>query len=582
MNKNNFIILCNDNSDDSLEFAQYYISKHGMSESQIIPIDCSLSEILSNEDEFNDQILYPLRHNIGDNIEGIVVGYRMPGGFYDGEDIISITSRLSRINYDFEKKIKNNFYNRSIFSDGEKKQNSPLVCSRIDAPNLVFAKNIINNGQKILRQSIVNGIFYVDPYSNLEGENAQEYEDSIVNFKNNFLPKLNIPIWNTTRSSSSLDPNIPFVQNDSFVWSWFSDRSTNSFFRFSNALRIFFYNADNDGAETIRDSNNRWPFLSLNNNYACTAGAMSNPSVKGFLDITSFFRYLSTGHTIGESYLSSLPYLDWTMTLFGDPLVKCSFPNFIIKDEEKIDMHMAWKMMSDSLEKSVANLYEKEKELDEIVDLVTDIDIKEIEINLLYKADEIYIKNINAYKKDYKNLVNVLFDFPRKYYMHYGNQSLSPDVNIYLNDNNFKVSKLLSEVYNNQVNIKNMKEDGEWEFSFDVKDYSEDFVFYHFILQVSDVEDFSNILIQRDSMSVKSWFYEKEKWEFSQMSFEGVPISYVGRKVKYVSQKDDEFVTVGDRILEKGETYYFKVIQYLSEDPSIVVGEDIYSMIISN
>ena len=117
---NNVVFVYRAGDSDSLEVARYYQSLHDLDDRQLISVPCSDTEILDNETEFNTQVLNPLDDAlygsasllINDeygsflNIWVIILGYNVPGGFYDDFDIISSTSRISRINYSYSKKNK--------------------------------------------------------------------------------------------------------------------------------------------------------------------------------------------------------------------------------------------------------------------------------------------------------------------------------------------------------------------------------------------------------------------------------------------------------------------------------------------
>jgi len=100
---------------------------------------------------------------------------------------------------------------------------------------------------------------------------------------------------------------------------------------------------------------------------------MSDPTIPGFLDPNSFYYSLLRGATIGESFYFSIPHLDWTITLFGDPLSSCSFPGVEIVEEEVIGEHVVWEIMSKDLARSAAHLYKKQLELEEAVHNVVDL-----------------------------------------------------------------------------------------------------------------------------------------------------------------------------------------------------------------
>lgn len=597
INSNNFIIIYNKDNPESEEFAEYYALKHNMltvSENtslnngltgddiswevngQMVGIGCSNTEILLSESDFNKYLLTPLCDAISTSdqlqnitIWGIIIGYNVPGGFYSGENIISSQSRLSRVNHSFLSKTKNKLYNRSIFKryDSDDSQIS-LICSRIDAPNLVIAKEIIDNAKIVIDRTFVNGKMYIDPYSDQQGDDAETYTEMLINFKDEFAPNLNIEIFSTNYLGSYIDPSIPYVLNDSFIWSWFSDRGSDSFFQYSNTPRIFFYNADFDGAESVRDiQSKRWVTLSLKGGYSSCAGSLSNPGIDGFLNPSSFFNSLNRGSTVGEAFLFSCPYLDWTIGLFGDPLVVCSFPSSVVEDEDIIDEHFAWEEMSISLAKSVSHLYEKSQELSEvrkkILDLISENRI--VEVDLLYPSNDLF-ESVNdiSMRSQFQKITDSLFDFPRKRYYFKSSNSLAPNINTYLEDHSFKVSSLLSSISNSSIiSSENIFNEGWWRFEFEMQDDISDYINYNFILYVfeneEDIDSLSQAVVFSNSNEGVGWKYEIFKDNFITIPFNGISSSYVGRKIRYESVFD-ELLGVNE-YLERGKTYYFVVKQ---------------------
>lgn len=616
--KSNFIVVYELGNLDSADFAAYYAAKHDMDTLQNNPstdtgkiggIEWQLhgqllgiqltdnSEVLSSEADFNIQLLNPINDAIQNSsivsadIWGIVLGYKIPGGFIDGNDIISATSRLSRLNFTYSKKTNNKLYNRSVFqrftsTDAEK----VLICSRIDAPNLHAAKSYVDNANVVNDQLFANGMFYIDPYSDRANIGAEDYQDLLLEFQDNLLSTLNLESWSTSFIDPYIDVAIPYVENDSFVWSWFTNRTTSSYFRISDALRVFLYNADYDGGLTVRDENGkRWPHLALSAGYSATAGAMSNPTISGFLNPNAFFNALLRGATIGEAYLFSVPHLDWTMTLFGDPLVYCSFPASETPDEDLIDQHKVWFSMSKDLARVASQLFKKEKELKQVVSLIIDLTLntpldssifRDLPIFLLYPANDWFINNNDkSWQSHIKPLIDTFFDFPRLNYQNYGNSTPAPDINEYLTDQGFKVSSILSGITGGGIiEDANLFDEGWWQFEFIVQDDDNDnFINYHFLLDVSDDSDFDNIVLSKDSYTIKNWTYEKRKDLFVPITFSGVSTSYVGRKVRYESRIDDLLGI--NEYLRSGQVYYFRVIQYDIET-SQQYGPTIYDDII--
>ena len=593
ISKENFIVVYRYGDLDSADFAAYYAAKYSMDidntdpsgnsgtiggiywevNGQLLGIQCSNSEILGSESVFNTQVLNPIAYALnnapefeGRNIWGIVLGYSIPGGFYSNDDIISSTSRIARVNQTFSKQKANKLYNRSIFSRFDADDsNIALICSRLDGSNVQQVKVYIDNADNLNKQLFINGMLFVDPYSDKQGVAAEAYQEEILDFYNNLVPTLNLDTWSTSFMDPYVDVAIPYVSDDSFVWSWFTDRAYGSFFQRSNSIRTFFYNADYDGGFSFRDDNsNRWPSLSMNNGYVASAGAMSNPSIGGFLNPNTFFDSLLRGATIGEAYLFSLPYLDWTMALFGDPLASCSFPSAVIVDEDEINEHECWNLMGISLSKSAAHLYKKASELDNIQIKIVDQTTpdRDVEVELLYVSNDLLRANQDTvWRGQLIDLTNTLFDYPSQQYRYSGTIIRSPSVDEYISEKGFKLSRLLVSVAGGPlVSEENLLDEGWWQFEFTVQDDTTEFVNYHFRLSISDVANFSNVLFTLNSFSIRNWVYEKTKDNFQPITFSGVSSSYIGRKIRYASRQDN--VLGINEYLTRGETYYFRVTQY--------------------
>ena len=613
--KDNFIVVYRMGDSDSQEFAEYYATIHGMEfdidtsdpssvlyeidpsspslwevNGQLVGISCSNVELLLDETTFNDEVLTILRDVLlnsvvlaSRNILGIVLGYNVPGGFFNGNNIISSTSRIARgcarTYHDFDQKLSNKFYQRSIFKRfDEEDAVFSLIVSRIDAPSLAKAKEFVDNANKINRTNRIKGIFYIDPYSDRWGSDANVYTQDLLDFQSNVLPSLELESWSTIFMDPYIDVVIPFVKDDSFIWSWFTDTANSSFFQTSKSPRVFFYNADYNGAYTLRDDNsNKWPYLSLNVGYAATAGSLSNPTIPGFLDPSSFFKALLNGATIGEAYLFSSPYLDWTTTLIGDPLVEITFDStssYLIEEDEKvINIDESWYLLSKDLSRAAAYLYGKEVELEIIMNSIVDSNDKDVELDLLSLIYELYLLYNEQNRHTYlSRSVSAFFEYPTIYYKYWGLSQKFPTIDDYLTEKEYKVSALLKENYGgDEISSSNILDEGWWEFEHILREEVLVSVNYHFILEVyeSDVylpsicdvpADHINLVLSLNSAETRNWLYEKEKDTFYQIPFSGVPSSYVGRKIRYQSREDT--LLSYSEYLTRGKEYCFRVRQY--------------------
>jgi uncharacterized protein (TIGR03790 family) len=329
--ENNVVYVYRDGDSDSLALAQDYRDRHSMSSDQLVAVPCSTQEILANYTEFQTEVENTLKSSlatitgsaIGIDVLAIVLGFNVPGGFYDGSDVISSTSRVARINFDYLKKEKNCLFDRRNFSRFDSLDaTTAYIVSRIDGPTKSFVEDWMNNSFNIYGNPKISGVFFFDPYSDRAGPLADAYFDDLMEFRDNILFTLGLEVFETSFVDSYIDPTVPKLEKDSFFWGWFTDRGDSGFFESTSTPRVFFYNADFDGAFTMRSSTTkRWPKLALENEYALTAGAMSSPGYDGLLRPFPYFLALLKGSSNAEAYTFSVPYFNWTMTMFGDPLL---------------------------------------------------------------------------------------------------------------------------------------------------------------------------------------------------------------------------------------------------------------------
>lgn len=598
---NNFIVVYIDGDTDSEDFATHYANIHKMNitntddidisgskdgtswvaKGQMVGIGSATTEILDSRETFDLNILNPIKEALNSselinrNIWGIVLGYKVPGGFYSDNydytgDIISSTSYLSRacicdehgLFLSSESKISNKLYNRSVYKQFDSLDaQEALIVSRIDAPSLAIAKIMVDNANILSKKRFVNGTFYIDPYANKFGDDAIDYTNLLLYFYDNVLPQLNLETWTTNPSDPYTDSVIPFVQNDSFMWSWFTDRATSSFFQMSSKGRTFFYNADFDGANSLREETLKtWPFLSIMGGYATTAGAMSDPGIDGFLNPNAFFKALINRATIGEAYLYSLPYLNWTMTLIGDPLTSICFPDVAIPDETVLTASASWELMSKDIAKASAYLYKKAIDTNNIIKACTDSQDLQTKLVISPCAQKYYAKNSDDSRvSQLQQITQKLFTYATRLYTYDGIQVKNPTIDEYLTFNNFRVSQLLLDMVGATVSSANIYPEGYWELDFTLEDYAAAFINYHFKINIYSDEEMLNLISSFDSgESQRNWYYEQTPNTFVSVSIDGVPASYISRRIRYISGVED--------YLSRGNIYYFNVMQYNSQD----------------
>ena len=493
ISRENLIVVYRSVSNDSYAFARHYADVHNLDDSQLVGIPCSGDEILDSYEDFQTQVEDPIRNaieseygNIG--IWAILLGFGVPGGFRDGSSYISATSRLSRIHHEYTVDeygvgvgMPNPLFSRQKFTRFDADDaDIALIVSRIDAPTLEGAIEIVGNTLSVAKQGVVNGKIFIDPYTTIDDALETSYQNEIFDFQNNLLPLLNIKSYSTTFWDSETDVVIPRLHGDSFMWAWKSDRAGYTFFKDKSTIRVFLYNGDTDGAEKVRDADERrWPMLALSSGYAACAGAMSDPLPEGLLRPKPFFDALFRGATIGEAFLFAIPNLDWTVTLFGDPLVSVTFPTREVLSDDFTEKS-GFEIMGKNLQSAIAYYFEREKAFMTAYTAITNSGDVDTLTQLIGPFTALTNTVISKTKSDLEDLTTMYGRFP------------SESLNLYLDLNDLKISKLLSMITPNiQVTAAQKLPSGSWYFEDEINHPTSSFFTYHFQLQIANDSDFS-------------------------------------------------------------------------------------------
>jgi uncharacterized protein (TIGR03790 family) len=571
----NVVVVYRQADSESEDAATRYQSLHDLESDQLIEIPCSSREILDNYAEFQSEVENPILDAltasgsplVNRTVYAIVLMPRVPGGFRDGADIISSTSRLPRMFFSYVtdgKYLPNPLYDRKDFKRfDEDDSDIALLVTRIDGPVAAVTNQWFDNLSIANSQLLINGGFYFDAYSAYQGSDAAQYESDMLAFRDDLLQRLGVDIIETVRTDPYRDALISRLQDDSFFWGWGADRGGLSFFSSSANIRGFFYNADFDGAETVRDIDGRtWPVLAIRQGYVATAGSMSDPGIDNFLRPEPFFNALFRGATMGEAMLYSQPSLNSPIACFGDPLSRFAFP-LEFDDRELIEIDRAWQNINECFARSCINIFRKNVILKEARDLIVSGDDEDVTRDLAFVFDRIgSLFEEPDWKTDYINLANNMYNL-----VVIRNQTrfseFYPRINDYLARTEIVVPEItldaiINEESRNLVEERFIYEQGTWEFTFELEHTPGTFAFYHFEMDVATDENFTNIILSRDSFqSAESWFFETQENEFTPMSPNGVTSNFAGFRIRYESQQNEDI----DETLERGRYYYFRVRQ---------------------
>lgn len=540
----NVLVIYREGNDDSYEFARYYGDIYDLTEDQLLAVPCSGNEFLDSFAEFENEIENTVLANLSFSdpaIKCIVVSYGVPGGFYDSDNdrFVSTTSRLSNIYHPYEFNADNLLFNRKqyqVYNNDDAFQS--LVVARFDAPDLVTAKAHVDKCKSVSRTGFANGKFFFDNVNIITDEKEAYYND-LGDFESFVLPVLNMPVTNTIADTVN---DIPLfrLKNDSFVWAWESDRAGYSYFQETKTARIFCYNADMDGAGTVRDAEDRrWPMLAMSSGYAACAGTVDSVEYDELLRPGPFFEALLRGASLGEAYLYALPKVNSSLTLFGDPLIRVRFPTGDTIDDFVSEIE-GFSAMAASLASSIAYNIKQRNSLQHINQIIGASNDLTTKVDLFVKSANAASSVAGSTISVYRDAANELINFPIS------------DINDFLSENNIKLSRLVKlATGNGKVLSANIATVGSWYVETSIVKDQYEYNSYHFVLEVSSNPDYSNVIYLYDSSEDSGWFYEKMQDEFTAVPTTGVTSSYAGRKIRYVATET----------LIPGTIYYTRIKQ---------------------
>lgn len=557
------IVLYREGDADSYDFATYYAAIHNIPDENILSVPCSENEILADYATFQTEIETPLINQISneyglEDYRVIIVGYNVPGGFYDESDIICTQSRLARIGHSYTKQLSNPLFSPAVYHPySVEAADEVKIVSRIDAPTLEIAKGMVDRMRLASRQTRVNGEFFfdndaiIDAYDEYDEYGTREsYSTSLTEFETLTLPRLNLTTTKTYHWADDTDVPLWRLEDDSFSWSWQTDRCGYTFFKDSKPTRFFLYNADNDGGASMRDiEERRWPLLALSSGYVATGGAMSDPTPDGYLRPRPFFESLLVGASLGEAFILACPYLDWSVGMFGDPLMIVKFP-FGDRRATVPTADEGFLTMKDSVAEAVGFFTARRDAYSTIHSIILNSSDFEVKTELYPGA--IFLRGLGD------RIPQTLSPFCKEFCVFGAQQS---NLESYLTAVDTRISSLVASLAGQFPSSSLTYDQGFWSFTTTLTHESSAFRFYHFELIAAYDVDYTDVIIHSTTdinyagggvtWEPTFWEYEKEQSSFVVVPSGGVPSSFEERRVR----------CNGSVLLDRGQMYYVKYRQ---------------------
>lgn len=559
----NVLLVYRKDDAESLNIANLYSNIYDLNSNQLFSIALNNTSILDSYEDFYELVEAPIANRISElsyDVYVIILGYNIPYAFrvddpYLGSDpyitanIISATSRLSNINQPFYGRERNLVFNRQIYQSFDQDTQGLFICSSLAAPSSSVAQQQLLDSFAVNNQYFIYGNFYFDPYFSATGDLSDEYKEELLAFKSFYLDARDIDYKSTSFLGEGKNSLFPFVKNDSVTWMWTTGDAASTFFGDSNNYRVFFYNADGSSALNLTDdSSSKWNNLCMNAGYICSAGSFDHISISDYLLPLPFFESIEQGATIGESFLYSCPYLDWTIGLFGDPLLKFKFKtqdsiydssvNYSLIDENEI-----WRLMKNDASRILAYLFNRKNLAEALRNVIANSTDAWLEINTLENSNSLYKNNNNdQIRRNSIDFLSTIINYP-KLRFGYELENSVEYLNNYLSDKGFEISEriLQNQVSLDDIDNINLLYDYFFFVEFNLRQETNDPVDYYFILEIALDRDFSSIIFSSDSsvsFDQDSWWFEKYNNSFYKVDPDGVPYSYYGKRIRFYPNRD--------------------------------------------
>lgn len=376
------VVIANSRVRDSVDLAEYYMTRRGIPQGNLVTVETTSNESISREDYRSDiqqPVLYALTQlPATTHVRCLVIMYGMPLKIVppalSGEDEAAalelrstlrplqehlariddsvereqVTSAIRTVRQELDKLTRINtraaldseialIFSGGYLLDGwlpnphflgfqEKrtvlKQFNVLMVSRLDGPDPATVRRIIDASLRT-EESGLSGQAYFDA----RGPRPQRKPLSGYALYNSAIHTAAALIDKSGRMEVTLDSRSELFQrgdcpNAALYCGWYSLSKYVDAFDWKPGA-IGFHIASGECATLKRAGSEVWCKRMLEEGVAATLGPVYEPYIQGFTMPDIFFGKLVEGNlSLAECYLISQPYLSWQMVLIGDPLYR--------------------------------------------------------------------------------------------------------------------------------------------------------------------------------------------------------------------------------------------------------------------
>lgn len=332
-NPENWLVLFNRNDPESREWAAWYTARRGIPAENALGLDVSTAEKVY-VDYYQGAIRDTVRIYLHDhrNIMGIIVGFRVPGVFYNtgplaapshhgggGYSVANALANMAVISGPVQtatgawrifpttpnKHFGGAIPNRRTMGAGI------YMTARLDGPTLEAVKRL----SPITAEIPAAGFFYADPVDPTFGQWGDLIEAQAA------LPALP---WR------AFDSDIQGTPDAVFRASWHRITDWNKRIWDQTGPRFLAIDNNSFGATTVRATGahgSRFvPVALFAGGYLAAIGATAEPLEGTLPDLTVLLGHLARGERLGVAFFMANPHFHWMWTLVGDPLLRLQAP----------------------------------------------------------------------------------------------------------------------------------------------------------------------------------------------------------------------------------------------------------------
>lgn len=363
------LVVANSRMAESVEIARYYMDKRKIPPSHLVSVKLTLKETMPRDEYDNvlkEAILKALERVSSERIAAIVLIYGIPlkvdppelsweeselfhrykrqqnsmNGMSmekDGENNhllqninkllktdqrAAVDSELALVKkgeYNLQGWIRNPYF-LGFQGVSEITKDQVLLVSRLDGPDAATVYRIINDTLQVEKEGLQGKAFFDARWPRPAGA-----ADASGGYQRYDLSLHRAADVAATRMETVVDQREELFAEKccseaALYCGWYSlGRYIDSFVWQRGAIGYHIASAE---CTTLRDKNSSvWCVKMLEKGVAATIGPVFEPYVQGFpLPELFFSQLIEQDMSLGEAYLTSLPYLSWQMVLVGDPL----------------------------------------------------------------------------------------------------------------------------------------------------------------------------------------------------------------------------------------------------------------------